>query len=71
MKRAFFHAKELPGIFDEQNFIRIVEACLTFYKEKSSHGKRFVEILTDADLNDLLRFSQINRFPQKIPARED
>jgi dissimilatory sulfite reductase (desulfoviridin) alpha/beta subunit len=46
-------AKELPGIFDEQEVIYIVEACLTFYKKKSHRGKRFAEILTDADVNDL------------------
>ena len=47
-------AKALPDIFDEQGVIRIVEACLTFYKKKSRHGKRFAEILTDADFNDLV-----------------
>jgi dissimilatory sulfite reductase (desulfoviridin) alpha/beta subunit len=47
-------AKELPGIFDEQDVIRIVEACLTLYKKKSRRGKRFAEILTDADFYDLV-----------------
>ena len=47
-------AKELPGIFDEQDVVRIVEACLTLYKEKSRRGKRFAEVLTDADFNELV-----------------
>jgi dissimilatory sulfite reductase (desulfoviridin) alpha/beta subunit len=48
-------AKELPGIFDEQGVIRIVETCLTFYKDKSRSGKRFAEIMTDADFDDLIK----------------
>ena len=47
-------AKELPGIFDEQDAIGIVKACLTLYKKKSRRGKRFAEILTDADFDDWL-----------------
>jgi dissimilatory sulfite reductase (desulfoviridin) alpha/beta subunit len=47
-------AKELPTVFNAQDVIRIVEACLTLYKEKSRRGKRFAEILTDADFNDLV-----------------
>jgi dissimilatory sulfite reductase (desulfoviridin) alpha/beta subunit len=47
-------AKELPSIFDEQDVIRIVEACLTLYKKKSRRGKRFAEVLTDADFNELV-----------------
>ena len=47
-------AKELPGIFDEQDVIDIVATCLTFYKEKSRGGKRFAEILTDDGFDDLV-----------------
>jgi anaerobic sulfite reductase subunit C len=56
-------AKELPGIFEEEEVIRIVEACLTFYKERSHHGKRFAEILTDAEFDDLVGLFRVNRFP--------
>jgi dissimilatory sulfite reductase (desulfoviridin) alpha/beta subunit len=48
-------AKELPGLFDEQDVIRIVEVCLTLYKKKSLRGKGFAEILTDDDFNDLVK----------------
>ncbi len=48
-------AKELPGIFDAQGVIRILEACLRFYKEKSAHGERFAAILTDAAFDDLAK----------------
>lgn len=48
-------ARELPGIFDEQDVVHIVEVCVAFYKEKSRRGKRFAEILTEADFDDLAR----------------
>lgn len=48
-------AKELPAIFNAQDVIRIVEACLSLYKEKSRRGKRFAEILTDAEFDDLVK----------------
>jgi anaerobic sulfite reductase subunit C len=47
-------AKELPDIYDEEEVIGIVEACLTLYKKKSRGGKRFAEILTDSDFDDLV-----------------
>jgi dissimilatory sulfite reductase (desulfoviridin) alpha/beta subunit len=47
-------AKELPGIFDEQGVIGIVEACLAMYKTKSRRGKRFAEVLTDTEFNELV-----------------
>jgi anaerobic sulfite reductase subunit C len=53
-------AREIPGIFNEQEVLQIVEGCLDLYKNKSKGGKRFAEILTDADFNALT-----NRFPKK------
>jgi len=47
-------AKEMPGIFDDQGVIRILEACVSRYKEKSRRGKRFAEILSDADFDELV-----------------
>jgi anaerobic sulfite reductase subunit C len=52
-------AREIPGIFNDQEVLQIVEACLDLYKNKSKGGKRFAEILTDADFNALT-----NRFPK-------
>lgn len=58
-------ARELPGIFNDREVIQIVTACLDFYKNKSQDGKRFAEILTDADFTTLAkRFSK----PSKILA---
>jgi dissimilatory sulfite reductase (desulfoviridin) alpha/beta subunit len=42
-------ARELPGIYDENQVKEIVKACLRFYKENSTQGERFGQILTDAD----------------------
>lgn len=51
-------AKQLPGIYDAADVLGIVDACLALYKAKSNGGKRFAEILTDADFEDLAkRFS--------------
>ena len=46
-------AKELPGIFSEEKVLCIVKACLALYKEKSIGGRRFSEILTDKNFNEL------------------
>jgi len=47
-------ARELPGVFSEGNVLRIVEACVALYKKKSRGGKRFAELLTDADVDTLM-----------------
>jgi anaerobic sulfite reductase subunit C len=47
-------ARELPGIFTEEKVLCIVEACLALYKEKSTEGKRFAEILSEIDFNELV-----------------
>ncbi|MDF1592680.1 MAG: 4Fe-4S dicluster domain-containing protein [Desulfobacterales bacterium] len=41
-------ARELPGIFSEDDVVAIVEDCIDFYKRNSRNGKRFAEILTPA-----------------------
>jgi hypothetical protein len=37
-------AREILGIFNDQEVLQIVEACLDLYKNKSKGGKRFAEI---------------------------
>jgi len=39
-------ARELPGIFSEDQVVLIVKECLTFYKKTSKNGERFGQILT-------------------------
>ena len=41
-------AGQIPGIYNDQEVLQIVEACLDLDKNKSQNGKRFAEILTDA-----------------------
>ncbi len=44
-------AKELPGIYDQDQVLQIVKNCLHFYKENSKHGERFGQILTPANFD--------------------
>jgi dissimilatory sulfite reductase (desulfoviridin) alpha/beta subunit len=46
-------AKELPGIYSEQQVLDIVRDCLKFYKKNSRHGRRFSQILTPADFEKI------------------
>jgi dissimilatory sulfite reductase (desulfoviridin) alpha/beta subunit len=39
-------ARELPGIFDEDQVKNIVRECLRFYKENSKRGQRFSQIFS-------------------------
>ena len=48
-------AKELPGIYSQQQVLEIVKDCLKFYKNNSKYGRRFSQILTPADFNDIAR----------------
>jgi anaerobic sulfite reductase subunit C len=48
-------AKELPGIFTEQEVLNIVKDCIIFYKKKSRHGERFAEIFRDEDFDEFLK----------------
>jgi dissimilatory sulfite reductase (desulfoviridin) alpha/beta subunit len=47
-------ARELPGIYEEDQVIEIVKACIKFYKDNSKHGERFSEIFKAADFEGLL-----------------
>ncbi|BBO74995.1 hypothetical protein DSCW_24120 [Desulfosarcina widdelii] len=46
-------ARELPGIFNEQDVLDIVDTCVALYKKKSRGGKRFADLLTDTDIETL------------------
>ncbi|MBW2011077.1 MAG: 4Fe-4S binding protein [Deltaproteobacteria bacterium] len=46
-------ARALPGIFNEDEVVEIVNACLDFYKQHSRKGKRFAEILTPPDFENI------------------
>ncbi len=42
-------ARELPAIFNEDQVIEIVKACIDFYKQNSRQGERFAEIFKDKE----------------------
>jgi dissimilatory sulfite reductase (desulfoviridin) alpha/beta subunit len=46
-------ARELPGIYSEEQVLNIVKDCLIFYKQNSKHGERFAQILKSSDFDDL------------------
>ena len=46
-------ARELPGIYSEDQVVDIVESCLALYKEKSRGGQRLAEVLDGAGFEDL------------------
>jgi dissimilatory sulfite reductase (desulfoviridin) alpha/beta subunit len=41
-------AKELPGIYSEDEVLDIIKDCIIFYKSHSRKGKRFAEVFTPA-----------------------
>ena len=42
-------ARGLPGIYDEDQVLRIIKDSVDFYKENSKEGERFGEIFKDKD----------------------
>jgi dissimilatory sulfite reductase (desulfoviridin) alpha/beta subunit len=46
-------ARELPTLFSEKEVLQIVKDCIALYKKKSMHGRRFAEVFTEADFEDL------------------
>ena len=42
-------AKELPGIYNEEQVLLIVKECLQFYKQTSKQGERLGQILKSSD----------------------
>jgi anaerobic sulfite reductase subunit C len=45
--------EELPGLYSEEEVVRILEECLRFYKKNSKHGERFAEIYSSGETVDL------------------
>jgi dissimilatory sulfite reductase (desulfoviridin) alpha/beta subunit len=54
-------ATELPGYYDEDGVIKILQDCIAFYKARSSNGKRFAELLSAADIE---AYGETGRFPE-------
>jgi anaerobic sulfite reductase subunit C len=48
-------ARELPGIFGEDQVIEILQDCLKLYKERSLHGERFAQLFEDRDFEEFSR----------------
>jgi dissimilatory sulfite reductase (desulfoviridin) alpha/beta subunit len=48
-------ARELPGIFSEDQVIEIVQACLDLYKTRSRQGERFAHLFQDGDFEEFSR----------------
>ncbi len=48
-------AKELPGVYSQEQVRQIVKDCIRFYKENSKHGRRFAQILLPADFEAIVR----------------
>jgi len=42
-------ARELPGIFSEDEVLDVIEYCVSFYKKNSRQGQRFAQIFKPAD----------------------
>ena len=53
-------ASELPGIYGENDVIKIIQDCIDFYKAKSTNGKRFAELLTEVDI---AVYGETGKFP--------
>jgi len=46
-------ARELPGIYSENEVLKIIQWCLEYYKQHSKAGERFAEIFTESDFERL------------------
>ncbi|MBW1643928.1 MAG: 4Fe-4S binding protein, partial [Deltaproteobacteria bacterium] len=45
-------AKELPGIYSEDEVLDIIKNCIIFYKSNSEQGARFAELFTPEDFKN-------------------
>ena len=52
-------ARELPGIYTEDQVLEIVKDSIRFYKENSQHGERFAQILKTSDFEALANRHQV------------
>lgn len=48
-------ARELPGMYAEDEVLQIVADCLTLYKQRSTGGRRFADIFTTEDFDAFCR----------------
>jgi dissimilatory sulfite reductase (desulfoviridin) alpha/beta subunit len=48
-------AREMPGIYSEQQVLDIIKDCIEFYKANSRHGERFSQILKSSDFDDIVK----------------
>ena len=48
-------ARELPGIYSDEQVLAIVKDCLKLYKKKSTGGRRFADLFSEADFEELVR----------------
>ena len=48
-------AMELAGIYTEDEVLDIVKKCLKLYKNKSTKGKRFAEIIQTEDIKSFIK----------------
>ena len=48
-------AKELPGVYSEEQVQQIIQDCIRYYKQHSRHGKRFAEILQPQDFAEIAK----------------
>jgi dissimilatory sulfite reductase (desulfoviridin) alpha/beta subunit len=46
-------AEELPGIFSEEEVLKMIERCLDHYQKRCRHGERFGEVLEKTGLKEL------------------
>ena len=47
-------ARELPGVFTQEEVLDVVEYCITFYKQHSKNGKRFAHLFRTSDFEALV-----------------
>jgi dissimilatory sulfite reductase (desulfoviridin) alpha/beta subunit len=48
-------ARELPGIYQEDEVLEIVQYCINFFKAHSTRGERFAELFKSSDLDALVK----------------
>ncbi len=48
-------ARELPGIYDAQTVLAMIDDFIAFYKANSRQGRRFAQLLSDADIDAFAR----------------
>ena len=47
-------ATELPGIYNEDDVLNIINRCLQYYFTHCKHGERFAEIIAGVEINQIV-----------------